>query len=95
MAYINGARGFDRILAAWRTNIGFLMRVTWVTSPISIGVAQKYLPMHLWEPYFAVVRFILSTVFNTITKKKQMALQRRQPGSTSEKDLQKGAAQGK
>lgn len=65
MAYINGARGTDRILAAWKASIGFLMKVTWLTSPISIGVAQRFLPPSLWEPYFAFVRFILSTIFNT------------------------------
>lgn len=30
-----------------------------------------------------------------MTKKKQMALQRKQAGSTQDKDLKKGAAQGK
>lgn len=89
MAYINGARSYDRIAAAVRASFWFLMRVTWVTSPISIGVAQKFLPPQLWgrlsslraqrldnlltdvsspfssEPYFAFVRFILSTIFNT------------------------------
>ncbi|PWN91698.1 hypothetical protein FA10DRAFT_300287 [Acaromyces ingoldii] len=96
MAYINGARSYDRIAAAVKASFWFLMRVTWVTSPISIGVAQKFLPPQLWEPYFAFVRFILSTIFNTITKKKQMALQRKQPGSIEKDgDLKKGAAQGK
>ena len=65
MAYINGARSVDRIVAAVKANIMFLMKVTWVTSPISIGVAQRFLPANLWEPYFAFIRFILATIFNT------------------------------
>jgi peroxisomal membrane protein 2 len=51
MAYINGARSTDKIKAAVKANLGFLMKVTWVTSPITIGVAQKFLPPQLWEPY--------------------------------------------
>lgn len=95
MAYINGARSIDRIIGIWRSSFMFLMRVTWLTSPISIGVAQKYLPPTLWEPYFALVRFVLSTAFNTITKKKQMALQRKKKDATNDQDLRKGAAQKK
>jgi peroxisomal membrane protein 2 len=95
MAYINGARKIEHILAAIKANIMFLMKVTWVTSPISIGVAQKFLPANLWEPYFAFIRFILATTFNTIAKKKQMALQRRQGDHTKDAELRKGAAQGK
>lgn len=64
-AYINGARGVDRIMAAVRANIMFLMKVSWVTSPLAIGVAQRFLAPQLWEPWFAFIRFILSTTFNT------------------------------
>ncbi|UZJ54706.1 hypothetical protein CBS101457_004026 [Exobasidium rhododendri] len=95
LAYINGARSFDRVLAVIKANFPFLMKVTWVTSPISIGVAQRYLAPQLWEPYFAFIRFIMSTIFNTQTKKKQMALQRKQANTTQDAELRKGAAQGK
>lgn len=48
MAYINGARGVDRISLAVKTNFMKVMRITWATSPISIAVAQNYLPPEIW-----------------------------------------------
>lgn len=50
MAYINGARTPERIVAAVKANLGFLMRVTWITSPIVMGSAQRFIPMQFWEP---------------------------------------------
>ena len=48
MAYINGARGVDKISLAVKTNFMKVMRITWATSPISIAVAQNYLPPEIW-----------------------------------------------
>lgn len=100
MAYINGARGMDRISLAVKTNFMKVMRITWATSPVSIAFAQKYLPPEVWEPFFTFIRFILSTWINTIAKKKQMQLARQEAakkgkGGIVDKDLAKGAATGK
>ncbi len=71
------------------------MRVTWTTSPITIAVAQNYLPAVVWEPFFTFIRFILATYFNTIAKKKQMKLARQAKQTELDGDLAKGAAKGK
>ncbi|PWN50797.1 hypothetical protein IE53DRAFT_368607 [Violaceomyces palustris] len=99
MAYINGARGVDRISKAVKASFWPVMRVTWLTSPVTIAFAQNYLPPEVWEPFFTFTRFILATYFNTVAKKRQMALARAEAakgrGKTTDGDLEKGAAQGK
>ncbi len=95
MAYINGARGVDNIKRAVKAAFWPVMRVTWTTSPITIAVAQNYLPAVVWEPFFTFIRFILATYFNTVAKKKQMKLARQAKQSELDKDLAKGAAKGK
>lgn len=44
MAYINGARSIDRIVAAVKASFWPVMRVSWLTSPVAIAFAQNYLP---------------------------------------------------
>ncbi|CDU23713.1 related to membrane protein, peroxisomal [Sporisorium scitamineum] len=95
MAYINGARGVENIKRAVKAAFWPVMKVTWSTSPITIAVAQNYLPAVVWEPFFTFIRFILATYFNTIAKKKQMKLARQAKQSQLDGDLAKGAAQGK
>lgn len=95
MAYINGARGVENIKTAVKAAFWPVMRVTWTTSPITIAVAQNYLPAVVWEPFFTFIRFILSTYFNTVAKKKQMKLARQAKQNQLDGDLAKGAAQRK
>ncbi len=101
MAYINGAKGVDRIALAIRANFMKVMRITWLTSPVTIAVAQNYLAPEVWEPFFTSVRFVLSTYINTIAKRKQMELARQEAAKKgkatgfADSDLAKGAAQGK
>lgn len=95
MAYINGARGVENIKRAVKAAFWPVMKVTWSTSPITIAVAQNYLPAVVWEPFFTFIRFILGTYFNTVAKKKQMKLAREAKQLQLDKDLAKGAAQGK
>lgn len=94
MAYINGARGIENIQKAVKAAFWPVMRITWTTSPITIAIAQNYLPPVVWEPFFTFIRFIMATYFNTIAKKKQMKLAR-QGNNLADKDIAKGAAQGK
>ncbi|SJX60138.1 related to membrane protein, peroxisomal [Sporisorium reilianum f. sp. reilianum] len=95
MAYINGARGVDNIKRAVKAAFWPVMKITWSTSPITIAIAQNYLPAVVWEPFFTFVRFIMATYFNTIAKKKQMLLARQAKQSQLDADLAKGAATGK
>ncbi|SNX81417.1 related to membrane protein, peroxisomal [Melanopsichium pennsylvanicum] len=95
MAYINGARGIENIKKAVKATFWPVMRVTWTTSPITIAVAQNYLPAVVWEPFFTFIRFLLATYFNTVAKKKQMKLARQAKQTQLDSDLAKGSAQGK
>ena len=58
---------------------GFLpvMKVSWITSPICLAFAQKFLPEQTWVPFFNIVSFIIGTYINAHTKKKRLAALRR------------------
>ncbi|KAH8801703.1 hypothetical protein F5884DRAFT_862402 [Xylogone sp. PMI_703] len=78
MALIAGARTMHQVHATWRAGFMTVMKVSWVTSPLALAFAQKFLPEHAWVPFFNVVGFVIGTYINTVTKKKrQRALQRR------------------
>ncbi|PWN21390.1 hypothetical protein BCV69DRAFT_282115 [Microstroma glucosiphilum] len=78
MAVVNGARAPEKIMAVVKAGIWKMLQISWATSPLAIAFAQNYLPPELWEPFFTVIRFFLSTAFNTMAKKKQVALARKE-----------------
>jgi hypothetical protein len=53
------------------------MKVSWITSPISLAFAQQFLPEHTWVPFFNIIGFIIGTYINAHTKKKRLAALRR------------------
>lgn len=53
------------------------MRVSWITSPVCLAFAQKFLPENTWVPFFNFVSFIIGTYINTVTKKKRLAALRK------------------
>lgn len=65
-----------------------------LTEPSALPLpASSTHPLVLAEPFFTVIRFFLSTAFNTMAKKKQVALARKEAlrkggnsGSAGEKD---------
>lgn len=62
-----------------------VMKVSWVTSPLCLAFAQKFLPEEAWVPFFNIVGFIIGTYINAHTKKKRLeALRRRVCFSESE-----------
>ncbi|RQM06274.1 hypothetical protein DH86_00001073 [Scytalidium sp. 3C] len=78
MALIAGARTIHQVHATWRAGFLPVMKVSWVTSPLALAFAQKFLPEHTWVPFFNLVGFVIGTYINTVTKKKrQRALQQR------------------
>ena len=71
---------------------GFLpvMKVSWITSPICLAFAQKFLPEQTWVPFFNIVSFIIGTYINAHTKKKRLAALRRKvrpPNTLTERKL--------
>ncbi|KAK5078543.1 hypothetical protein LTR51_000733 [Lithohypha guttulata] len=77
MAVIAGARTFHQIRATVRAGFMPVMKVSWITSPIALAFAQKFLPEYLWVPFFNFVAFVIGTYINTHTKKKRLAALRK------------------
>ncbi|KAF2453561.1 integral membrane protein [Lineolata rhizophorae] len=77
MAIIAGAREFHQVRATVRAGFMPVMKVSWITSPIALAFAQKFLPEHAWVPFFNIVGFVIGTYVNAHTKKKRLAALRR------------------
>jgi len=91
MAWIAGARTFHQIRATVRAGFMPVMKVSWITSPIALAFAQKFLPEHTWVPFFNIVAFVIGTYINSHTKKKRIAALRKRyhpesGSSTSRRD---------
>ncbi|BFZ57689.1 hypothetical protein PYCC9005_004742 [Savitreella phatthalungensis] len=76
MAVIGGARTFDQAIAVWKAGFMKIMRISWISSPIAIAIAQKFLPPEAWVPFFNLIAFVFGTYVNQKTKK-QMQQKRR------------------
>lgn len=77
MAIIAGARTWHQIRATVRAGFWPVMKVSWVTSPIALAFAQKFLPEQTWVPFFNIIAFVIGTYINTHTKKKRLAALRK------------------
>jgi hypothetical protein len=80
MAVIAGARTWHQIRATVRAGFMPVMKVTWISSPIALAFAQKFLPEQTWVPFFNIVAFVIGTYINTHTKKKRLAALRKKVG---------------
>lgn len=77
MALIAGARTYHQVRATVRVGFWKVMRVSWITSPLCLAFAQKFLPENTWVPFFNLVSFVIGTYINTVTKKKRLAALRK------------------
>ncbi|KAJ4392041.1 hypothetical protein N0V93_005662 [Gnomoniopsis smithogilvyi] len=77
MALIAGARTYHQVRATVRVGFWKVMKVSWITSPVCLAFAQKFLPENTWVPFFNLVSFVLGTYINTVTKKKRLAALRK------------------
>ncbi|KAI9741992.1 MAG: hypothetical protein M1834_000381 [Cirrosporium novae-zelandiae] len=77
MAVIAGARTIHQVRATIKAGFMPVMKVSWITSPIALAFAQKFLPEPTWVPFFNVVGFVIGTYVNAHTKKKRLAALRR------------------
>ncbi|KAG9782498.1 integral membrane protein, partial [Aureobasidium melanogenum] len=82
MAVIAGARTWHQIRATVRAGFWPVMKVSWITSPIALAFAQKFLPEQTWVPFFNIVAFCIGTYINTHTKKKRLAALRKKVSSS-------------
>ncbi|KAH0559333.1 hypothetical protein GP486_004152 [Trichoglossum hirsutum] len=70
MAIIAGARTFHQIRATIRAGFLPVMKVSWISSPLALAFAQKFLPEETWVPFFNIIAFVIGTYINAHTKKK-------------------------
>jgi len=77
MALIAGARTFHQVHATWKAGFLPVMKVSWITSPLALAFAQKFLPEDTWVPFFNIIGFIIGTYINATTKKKRLAALRK------------------
>lgn len=77
MAVIAGARTIHQVHATWKAGFMPVMKVSWVSSPLCLAFAQKFLPEHTWVPFFNIVGFFIGTYINSVTKKKRLAALRK------------------
>jgi hypothetical protein len=83
MAFIAGARTWHQVRATIRAGFWPVMRVSWITSPLALAFAQKFLPEYAWVPFFNIVAFVIGTYINTHTKKKRLEALRKKVGRGS------------
>jgi len=73
IAIINGAKSADEVIKTVKAGFFSVIRITWAVSPLSTIVAQKFVPVDLWVPFFSFIQFILGTVFNMRVKQLRLA----------------------
>ena len=86
MAIIAGARTIHNVHATWSAGFMPVMKVSWITSPLALAFAQKFLPEHTWVPFFNLVSFVLGTYINSVTKKKRLAALKAQQYADARRD---------
>ncbi|KAF8425193.1 hypothetical protein EV426DRAFT_632526 [Tirmania nivea] len=72
MAIIAGARTFHQVRATVKAGFMPVMKISWCTSPLALMFAQRFLPPHIWVPFFNLISFVIGTYINTMTKKKRI-----------------------
>ncbi len=82
MAIIAGARTLHQIRATIRAGFMPVMKVSWITSPLALAFAQKFLPEQTWVPFFNIISFVIGIYVNAHTKKKRLAALRRKVSAT-------------
>jgi len=78
MAVINGATSVDEVIKTVKAGFFQVIRVSWVVSPLSMTIAQKFIPVDLWVPFFNAIQFVLGTYFNMRVKQQRLAALKKQ-----------------
>jgi len=73
LAIVNGAQTFHQIKHDVKKGFLQTMTVSWITSPIALIIAQKFLPPHAWVPFFNMLGFVIGTYINATQKKRKIA----------------------
>ncbi|KAF9822076.1 hypothetical protein IEO21_00070 [Rhodonia placenta] len=84
-AIINGARSVDDVAKTLKAGFFKALQVTWMTLPLTMVIAQRYLAPELWVPFINLVQFCTGTYFNTKLKKIRMAMEAKAKKDEEEK----------
>ncbi|KAF9550896.1 hypothetical protein EC957_011443 [Mortierella hygrophila] len=85
MALFAGARTTGQIKGAFKSGYLPMMKTSWAISPISMAIAQKFLPPNVWVPFFNLVAFTFGTYVNTTIKKARLAQIKKEQQREAEK----------
>ncbi|KAI0307706.1 hypothetical protein B0F90DRAFT_49129 [Multifurca ochricompacta] len=69
LAVVSGAQSWNDVKKTVKGGFFPVIKVMWVSSPLSIAFAQNFLSPELWVPFFNLVSFVLGTYFNTKLKR--------------------------
>jgi len=69
LAVIGGARSAAQVQSFIKLAFWKLMRLSWISSPVAMAFAQRFVSPDLWVPFFASVSCVLGTYFNVQAKR--------------------------
>ncbi|KAL5534336.1 hypothetical protein ACEPAG_798 [Sanghuangporus baumii] len=72
MAVVNGAKTVDDVVRTVKSGFMSVIRLQWVTSPLAMVIAQKFIPQELWVPFFNLVGFTMGTYFTIRVKQARL-----------------------
>ncbi|KAG2755529.1 hypothetical protein P692DRAFT_20826552 [Suillus brevipes Sb2] len=78
MAIINGAKTVDEVIRTVKGGFLSVLRVSWVVSPLSMTIAQQFIPVEMWVPFFNTIQFLVGTFMNIKIKKMRLAAARKE-----------------
>jgi hypothetical protein len=78
MAIINGAKSSEEVVKTVRAGFLRVIRISWVVSALSMAIAQRFIPVTLWVPFFNLVQFVLGTYFNARVKQLRLLAMKKQ-----------------
>ncbi|KAF5099919.1 hypothetical protein D0Z03_000922 [Geotrichum reessii] len=77
MSILAGARTTSQVYSSWKAAFLVVQKSSWLTSPLVLAFAQKFVPESAWVPFFSVFAFFLVTYNNIqVKKKRQQALKK-------------------
>jgi len=78
MAVINGAKSLEEVIKTIKSGFLQVIRISWVVSPLSMTIAQRFIPVTLWVPFFNLIQFVLGTYFNARVKQLRLAAMKKE-----------------
>jgi hypothetical protein len=92
MAVINGAKSVEDVIRTVKAGFLSVIRVNWVVSPLSMVIAQQFIPVELWVPFFNIVQFALGTFFNISVKRLRLAAAKKEEEQKERERAESSAA---